>query len=153
MFKNVFIALLLVAFGVVAGHSDSASSHPTSPVIVQRVVLTNQTGPIPITTLITPQQDGLYRLSAYMSLTRGGGTNNGIFLDFAWTDGGGPKEIFPLQLTDTSFPSFAWGPANNMDGILTFKANAGTPVTYRVAFTDPPPTGTYEIMLTLERLI
>ncbi len=39
----------------------------TYPNIIAKVALTNQTQAIPLTTLVTPSSDGLFRISAYMN--------------------------------------------------------------------------------------
>jgi hypothetical protein len=64
MYKKLSIALLIVAFGLVAIRATGIpASTPTSPTIVVKRRLVNQTAPIATTTIFTPAHDGVYRLS------------------------------------------------------------------------------------------
>jgi len=59
------LALLASGFGQTAAKKGNTT--PKSPRIVAQVALTNQTQPIPLTTIFTPKSDGLFRISAYMN--------------------------------------------------------------------------------------
>src|SRR5690348_14542890 len=97
MYRNLCVALslLFVAFGLMAARSAGvADSLPATPQIIQRVNLPDQTAPIPTTTLFTPTQGGLYRISAYM--TASGELNGGWTLSLQWRDD------FAAEGTDTA---------------------------------------------------
>jgi len=70
MYKTLCVAALLVGLLALTGRSSSAAPAPfTPPVTVAKGKLLNQTGLIPTTTIFTPTQTGLYRLSAYSTQT------------------------------------------------------------------------------------
>src|SRR5215467_14162580 len=95
--KRVWIPALVViaACCFLAGRSaGSADGLPATPQIIRRVELTNQTAPIPTTTLFTPSHNGLYRVSSYMTLTSGDsrGRDVGVWdLSLDWTDDAGAE--------------------------------------------------------------
>jgi hypothetical protein len=72
MNKKLCVAAILFALIVSAGHHSSAAPIKTFsyPVVVATGRLVNQTAPIQPTTILTPNQDGIYRLSVYGTLTR-----------------------------------------------------------------------------------
>src|ERR1035441_3981381 len=132
MYKILCAALLLPTF-VLAQKSAPASSPAsaiTSPMIVAKGKAPHQTAAIPTTTLFTPKEDGLYRISAYATLTKVGTANSGSWtFSLGWTDDAGPQtEQFVL---DGSFN--ARGPFLNDynfygGAVRTFEAKGGTPI-------------------------
>src|SRR5260370_18874827 len=86
-------ALLLAAFAFTSGSrsADASPATPISPPIVARGKLVNQTATIPSTTIFTPAQDGLYRLSIYATVSIPA-PNSGSFWSYnpAWSAEGGP---------------------------------------------------------------
>src|SRR5258706_8586080 len=68
MFKTLCVAVpLLSTFALTQCRNSTVG--PVSPPIVARGKLLNQTAPIPTTTIFTPTQTGLYRLSVYGTVT------------------------------------------------------------------------------------
>src|SRR5258706_10930445 len=68
MFKTLCVAVLLLStFALTQARNSTVG--PVSPPIVARGKLLNQTAPIPTTTIFTPTQTGLYRLSVYGTVT------------------------------------------------------------------------------------
>jgi hypothetical protein len=72
----------------------SARNTTTYPVIVARVALTNQTAPIPPTTIVTPKQARLYRVSYYLDC---GGQNLNWMILLHWVDTNGTSETFTVR--------------------------------------------------------
>lgn len=96
--KKTIVCLLILALGTWV--SGSIPSAPSFPIIVARVSLTNQTGSIPATTLLTPTTSALYRISVYMvqvfpqTSTCNSQSQCGIVVaNFQWTDDGGTQVI------------------------------------------------------------
>src|SRR5690348_16049715 len=92
MYRNLCIALslLLGVFGRLAAPSAGVSdSLPATPQIIRRVALTNQTAPIPPTTLFTPSHTGIYRLHSYLAFTHQ--ANDYWLAKAEWSDDLGPQ--------------------------------------------------------------
>ncbi len=157
MYKALCAAVLLFPMFVLAQNSKPASS-PTpfpSPSIVAKGKLLNQAMPIPTTTIFTPPQDGVYRLSVYATVTtaRTIGSSSWSY-DVGWTDDSGPQSVSPLLYgPDNASGQFIWNVVGVPVGgpVMVFQAKAGTPVTYVV---NGPTDGAsaYSLYYTLERL-
>jgi hypothetical protein len=126
------VLLTLAACCFLAGRSvGTPDSLPAPPQIVRRVELTNQTAPIPTTTLLTPSHNGLYRVSSYISTT-----DNPLWWPrrINWTDDVGPQM--------TVFGTFG--------NEIFIEAVAGQPISYAV---DPNGgQAPYSLYITLERV-
>jgi hypothetical protein len=157
VYKNLSIAVLLVAFGLVAARSTGTPApNATSPVILKKLVLKNQTASIPTTTLFTPATGGLFRVSAYMTQTSPGTGSGQWLLQMNWTDDAGQEYDAIGGVYDKATQSLAYCTATESELAFvpcgaTFVANAGTPVTYSVQ--GDGGGGTYEVFLVVERLI
>jgi hypothetical protein len=151
MYKTLCAAVLLVGVFALAGRNSAAipAASLTSPQIVAKVALTNQSGEIPTKTIFIPPQTGLYRVSPYMAMTSGL-SNGGWNLYFGWTDEGGQENDILMFLSGAP-PSFGRDgqQLGTTVGGFTFRAVAGQPVTY---YTLGSGSGTYELFLTVERL-
>src|SRR6266536_3222650 len=93
MYKALCVAALMVGVLALTGRNSSASPAPlTSPLIVAKGKLVNQTAEIPQTTIYTPSATGLYRLNAYMVETSPI-SSQGVYWSFnlLWTDDGGAQ--------------------------------------------------------------
>jgi len=97
MYKTIS-CLVILALGTWVG--GSINSAPSVPRIVAKVALTNQTGSIPATTLVTPTTSALYRISVYMvqvfpqtSTCNTQGECGVVVANFQWTDDGGTQVI------------------------------------------------------------
>ena len=136
MYKSVCVAVLLLAAFAFTSRSQTvkaAGSGLTSPVIVASVKLPNLVAGIPQTTIYTPAEDGLYRVTAYATTTQASSKSPDWTYSLGWTDDAGPQlESFVLQqegvgkgplINDYNF----YGGA-----VRTFEAKAGTPIEYSV---------------------
>jgi hypothetical protein len=160
MCKNLCIAVvLLAAFSFMSG-SKSADASPLtsiSPPIVARGKLVNQTAPIPTTTILTPSQSGLYRLSVYGTVTQLD-TISTVFWDFqpSWTDDSGtPNLLAGFYFTengDSTVQPFFWNAEGFSGASVVLQAKAGTPITYTVTQSGALGNGQYSLYYTLERL-
>jgi hypothetical protein len=159
MYKNSSIAVLLVAFGLVAARSTGLpASNPTSPVIVVKRRLVNQTAPIPTTTIFTPAHDGVYRLSVYATITKADPSSQSWwYYTLAWTDDAGPENpsanpIFngngaSLGQFSNSFIGWPMGGSST-----TIEAKAGTPITYTMGQSGGPDNSAYSLYYVLEQV-
>jgi hypothetical protein len=149
MYKNLLIALLLVAFAPVAAHS----ADPTYPVIVAKRRLLNQTAPKPTTTIFTPAHDGVYRLSVYATITQADSSSRSSWSlgGIAWTDDAGPESLSAhLYMGDpTHLGPFGPIPAGLSE---TIEAKAGTPITYSVNRYGPRDNSVYSLYYVLEQI-
>jgi hypothetical protein len=158
MYKTLALAILLLPTLTVAQEAKPAAPIPlTQPQIVAKGKLPNQTAPIPTTTIFTPTQTGLYRLSIYATISKADpSSGSGWIYNLQYTDDSGPQILYqflwgynnvPGQFTVYSqlFQDFA-GPT------ITFEAKAGTPVSHSLTLSGPPDNSAYSLYYTLERL-
>jgi hypothetical protein len=115
--------------------------------VVKTVLLNNQTAAIPLTTLFTPTENSVYRLSAYMSARNlKPGLFDGWTFTFLATD-------FVNKNTSGNFVQVVGGPPYQSLGAWVFTPLKGTPVTYQVAeIGTPPPDAEYALAFTIEQL-
>jgi hypothetical protein len=161
MYKALCIALLLLPTFALTQDAKSTSVSATtfsSPQIVAKAKLPHQTAAIPTTTILTPAQTGLYRLSIYATLLNTGTTGAYWSFNLGWTDDAGPQTINSLivgwdpnagqfvQLWNIGFNQPSGGP------VITFEATAGQPITYSVTFAGDSDGTSYSLYYTLERL-
>jgi hypothetical protein len=159
MYKALSLAVLLLA--VFAFTSDSKSvgavpASPISPVIVARGKLVNQTEPYSAT-IYTPAQDGVYRLSAYATITvASAGSGSDWNYGYNWTDvTGQPQQVFfALNCDDTALAQCVLGGQSFIIGIggivTTIQANKGTPIVHSMSGT--PDGSAYSLYYVLERI-
>jgi hypothetical protein len=157
MYKVLSFALLLVASLLLAQEKQLPAANLQSPVIVARERLVNQTAPIPTTTIFTPRQTGLYRLSVYMTMSRVGTAFWGF--NFNWSDDGGAESS---SMTGSTLISehkkappnaYAYSDFTLQPGaVVTFEAIANVPVTYSVTQTGSASDDIYSLYYTIERL-
>ena len=152
------VALLLATFALTSGSktADASASGLPSPVIVAKGKLVNQTASIPTTTIFTPAQTGLYRLSVYATVTQSTPPTiqDNWYYHLYWSDDAGAEQSAGWELTwasDTVPPN---APAINSGlstgNVTAFEAVAGTPVSYSVAgFNDG---SAFSLYYTIERL-
>ena len=144
--------LLLAALAIGFATNNSTSAPPGSffgPRVVAKVSLTNQTAAIPTTTIFTPAQTGLYRVSVVTVMTTPGTDGNLWNVMFNWTDDAGAEQTWLAQLFDYSTPPNDYPVNGYTQNPWTFRANAGTPVQYWVY---GAASGTYDLFLVVERL-
>jgi hypothetical protein len=150
MYKALYVAVLLVPMFAVAQNTKGATTPPfASPLIVAKGKLVNQTAQIPLTTIFTPKQSGLFRLSAYLSVTQAD-PNSQAFWYFTplWTDEGSTNGVTAFLVTVDSL----LGTAGTGGSSITFEAKAGTPIQYSVLQNGGPDNSAYLVYYTLERL-
>jgi len=146
------LALVLVWF--LAGRVSRSTTTIIYPQIVASVALTNQRSPILSTTLVTPDADGLYRVSTYLAMTTPGTTNGGWTLYTSWFDDAHKAEFNISSVSEQAIP-----PLDNCNGtnlcpqVTIARVKAGKPLAYKVA----PPSqtgdhGVYELFITVEQL-
>src|SRR5437660_10834518 len=103
MYKALcLVALLLATFALTSGSkiADASATGLPSPVIVARGKLVNQTASIPTTTIFTPTQTGLYRLSVYGTMTTTNpSSQSGWLINLFWTDDTNTSQNAPAVLT------------------------------------------------------
>ena len=149
MHKNLFIALLLVAFAPVTAHS----ANPTSPVIVVKRRLINQTAPIPTTTIFTPAHDGVYRLSVYATLTKFDPNSQSNWqLNVNWTDDAGPELGWNVTWQSGSTVGQFYADTTSGGAVSIIEAKAGTSITYTMEQMGPPDNSAYSLYYVLEQI-
>src|SRR5580700_162222 len=135
MYKTLCAVILLLPIFAIAQDSNPASAPSafTSPLIVAKARLLNRTAPIPTTTIWTPTQSGLYRLSVYGSVTQLN-TISTVFWDFqpSWTDDSGtPNLLTGFYFTengDSTVQPFFWTADGFSGASVVLQAKAGTPI-------------------------
>jgi hypothetical protein len=162
MFKTLCLVILLVGTVALTGRNLAATSAASfgSPQIVAQGRLVNQTAPFSHT-ILTPTEDGLYRLSAYATITTAdaNSTSNWIY-GFNWTD---PTEkvqnVGLLGANDYQLGQFTdyalWSTGNPITsgGVTrTFQVTKGTPITQTMSLSGPSDNSAYSLYYTLERL-
>jgi hypothetical protein len=158
VYKNLSIAVLLVAFGLVAARSTGTPAPTSTPTIVKKVILANQTAPIPTTTIFTPASNGLFRVSVYMTQVVPMQYNDaGTWLyNLNWTDDAGPESgsAMPIiQMYSAQVPPQAYGTFDGSQGnVIILEGVAGKPVTFSISLSGDTG-GTYSAYFTVERLI
>jgi hypothetical protein len=148
MYKTLCAIALLLGTFALTGSQSAAVPAATSAPIIARVALTNQTATIPKTTIFTPTQSGIYRVSPYMGTTQP--NNNGFwYFDFYWTDDGGTRSAG--QMLSLGSQGFGQDPNGSVVGSFTFRAIAGQPVSYDVSACCGA-SGAYELFFVVERV-
>jgi hypothetical protein len=156
MYKALCAVVLLVPTFFLAQDSKpvGASSFP-SPLVVAKSKLVNQTATIPTTTIFTPLQDGLYRLTVYATLSKTDPSSQSLwFYNFAWNDDAGPHSVAAMlyQFGNTAGPFLCQFTLANQGTTFPFQAKAGMPVTYSVTQANGTDNSAYSLYYTLERL-
>lgn len=158
MYRSICAVVVVLAALAFTSGTKPAGASPTTPggpITVAHGKLVNQTTPIPATTIFTPMQTGLYRLSVYMTMTKADVNSQsewGFNLD--WTDDAGDQAgnyllvgFGPVSGQFYVYQSFYAGGMS-----MPFEAQAGTPITYTVVQNGGPDNSAYSLYYTLERL-
>lgn len=154
MHKTVLLTLVLMA--VTSFAQDTQRTPPTgSPSIVATVALASQTANISKTALYTPTADGVFRISAYMTMV----TPNGAgawWLTAYWDDDAGAQKTLIYKLNSNSkSPSAS---CNSADGtfcgpsVYVVDGKAGMPISYDVG-AHAGAAGTYDVFIVVEQLM
>jgi hypothetical protein len=162
MYKALGVAVLLVTTLAFMSGSKSVGSSPptlTAPIIVASGKVLNQTVPYSAT-IFTPGESGLFRLSAYATLTTSTPNSFSNWLyGFTWTDSTGTVQgVTALGSQDYAKGQF-WDMAASGTNVtymggpsITFQANKGTPITQSVSFSGTPDGTAYSLFYVLERI-
>ncbi len=155
MFKTLCVAVLLLStFALTQARNSTVG--PVSPPIVARGKLLNQTAPIPTTTIFTPTQTGLYRLSVYGTVTTSTCSGSYWSLNPEWTDDSGALQASAngiLQSNGNCLGSFLlFNSGFSTGATITLEAKAGTAITYSVDQVGAADSSAYSLYYTLERL-
>ena len=122
-----------------------------SPSTVAQVSLTNQSSTIPVTTLVTPHANGVFRVSYSLIELPPCTTSPGSAVTLLWTDELGAEEaapaLTPLNASVGGVPS----QAGSYSSVL-LRDLSGMPLSYEIAAGDAPSCGPYDLFLTVERL-
>jgi hypothetical protein len=151
----VMVVLLGGALALSFGSASTPIAGPTSPVIIVKRRLVNQTAPIPTTTIFAPAHDGVYRLSAYATITQADPNSQSYWIwNPTWTDDAGSANCngqcyigagntpgqFQLQL------------GLQLGVVMTIEAKAGTPIAYSVYQQGSPDNSAYSLYYVLEQI-
>ena len=138
---SLTFCLMLVVVAV--SFLPATVSAPKVPIIVAQLTLTNQTGPIPQTTIFTPTQSGVYRVSAYIASTSPG-QDDAFSATLVYTD--------DVALEYAALNNGSSGYYATSSGFTTFRAIANNPVSFYTQGSTPQGT-TYCVYITIERLM
>lgn len=157
MYKVLCVAVLLLPMFALAQDATTASApgRPfSSPLIVAKGKLLNQTAPIPTTTIFTPTHDGFYRLSVYATVITAAQSPCNSYWSYnpGWTDESGLLNSAPGTLTSGCVIIGPFGSAyvGPFGAVTTIEAKGGTAITYSVDQVGPPNGGTYSVYYRLE---
>jgi hypothetical protein len=154
MYKTLCVAVLLLpTFALTQARNPAVT--PVSPPIVAKGKLLNQTAPIPTTTIFTPTQDGLYRLTVYATVTKSApGSQSYWFYNIGWTDDAGPEfDDSILFQSGSGFGQFSYAGLFIQGGtVVPLEAKAGTSITYSMTQGGGSDNSAYSLYYTLERL-
>src|SRR6266446_3652604 len=155
MYKTLCIAVVLLAgfaFTFGSRSADASPTRPIGPAIVAHGKLPNQTAPIPTTTIFTPTQTGLYRMSVYATIVKADPDSGSSWgYGYYWTDDAGTETTGGIlagygsslgQFYYENFFSNVGGPSS------VFEAKAGTPITYNVYQQGPSDNSVYSLYYT-----
>ena len=154
MRKTLWLTLILMT---VPSFSQDAQRATTivNPTIVATVALTSQTANISKTALYTPTADGVFRISAYMTMVVAGSTG-AWWLTGYWNDDAGAEKTLIYKVNATSKAPGA--SCNSADGtfcgpsVFVVNGKAGTPISYDVG-AHAGATGTYDVFVVVEQLM
>jgi hypothetical protein len=104
MNKAVAIAILVLAVFAV-GFATSQQNAFIGPRVAAKVSLANQTGNISPTTILTPQTDGIFRVSVYETMITQGA---GFAVELGWTDEAGGETAVIGSTVRGSIPPHAY---------------------------------------------
>jgi hypothetical protein len=158
MYKTLCAAALFLAiFAFTLGNrfAGATPAGPVTPTIVASRQLTGRTTMIPTTTLYTASATGLYRVSAYISMTTPGTNGCAWYFNVGWTDDAGAEAVSNLENVRNNYvPPNDYGIGENaFTQTMIVRAVAGSPITYTVPATGcSGDNGTYELFITAERL-
>lgn len=144
--KAMLLMMILLGFCVCGfGQTPTVGGSPT---IVAQVSLTDQTSPIPITTLVTPSSDALYRVTAYFLMTKFDQSGSHWCLTTGWTDDvrRRVKTVYIDSSANQGLPTW-------VSLIVSPRDKAGVPLTYQVNLCAGLVPNAYNLYITVEQLM
>lgn len=161
MRKIAYCLLLVLALQSLTSGAERSEKRLKAryPRVILNVALKNLTTSLSDSILFVPKHDSFYRISLYMVTTKAV-SNCQCYWGFTlrWADDAGIEEWKPM-LGEVGSGPFLWAGATppaayDQTNIysITFRANAGTPVTYNTFKENNPDGSTYEIFFTIEQL-
>lgn len=144
LYRILSLTFCLMLVAATVSFLPAATSAPKVPIIVAQLALTNQTGPIPQTTIFTPTQSGVYRISTYFE-SNSPGTAEPYTLTLVYAD-----DVDPLDNAVLVYPSNNY--YGNPTGFSSFRALANNPVSIYTQGTAPQGY-VYSLYITIEKLM
>jgi hypothetical protein len=145
--KRIYLAIFLLA------SLPLAAQTLTSPLIVASGKLVGQTQAIAKTTLYTPSETGLFRVSFYICMTKPGSPNRQWAVSLTWTDDAGLEANQLADVDMNTLPPNAWAISYTPTPGFVFEAVAGQPISYAVVSSlGTGSKGTYSLYYTVEQL-
>ena len=141
--------------GQAQDYSQPAATAP-SPKIVKTVTFANQTQAIPQTTIFTPADDGLFRVSIYLETITTNPSNErvaGFSPDLVATNDSGATQDQPGAGVISGFPVYGSLTNSSTSNVYFFRAKANTPM----LFSNPlsgviVPPYSYSVYIVIEQL-
>jgi hypothetical protein len=155
MRKQIGIAILcaLAFSGLGLSQRNQPPAKPSFPEVIVAKQFLGQTSTIPTTTIFTPKKTALYRVSLYMINTVAGNQPGSVWTGaIGYTDDAGTfgETLFYLGANYLGNSNEYAAPPTQP--ALTFRANAGTPVTLTVNASGDTSGSVYEVFITVEEL-
>ena len=139
------MVLVAVALVSMATQQLSANGFPRQVETVAGVQLIDQTGAIPLTTLYTPAQTAMYRVSAYATVTVPGSVQGGLGLNLQWTD--------PVRTQLSFIGGFCASKVGcSVSTTFVVYATANQPIAFDVTEKGIEVSPTYNVYVSVERL-
>src|SRR5215472_7408412 len=129
-----------------------------NPTIVATVALTSQTANISKTALYTPTADGVFRISAYMTMVVPGGSSSmsAWMLTAYWDDDAGAQKngIYKVNSQNKSPGASCNSESGTYCGpsVFILDGKAGLPISYDVG-AHVGAKGTYDVFIVVEQLM
>jgi len=152
--KFVMLAMSLLA-AVQLNAQTATTTNLTTPVIVATGKLVDQTQVISKTTLFTPSETGLFRVSVYMTQTKPVPASALWSFALFWTDDAGDQADQLADLPTNALPPNSWAYSALYPAGTVFEAVGGQPISYAVILGNHLGNGNggrYSLYYTVEQL-
>jgi hypothetical protein len=153
--KKTF-CVIVVLLGSVLVFKSAGSQKPslTSPIIVASGSLTHHNGSFEVP-MYTPTQDGVFRVSAYPTLTQSDPNSQSTWIYLiVWTDaaGGEADDLFQEQGSGHgNFLNFYSGFQQGAPSVV-LQAKAGKPIIHQMSQSGNPDNSAYDLFYVVEQL-
>jgi len=154
MYKTLCVAVALLGIAVLTSGSVSSPNTSRTPVIVASAKFVNQSKALS-TTIFTPTQDGVYRVSAYATITQHDPSSQSYWqYGLGWTDDAGPQAAVTIfyQYGKNSGQFLNDISVQNGGQVRTIAAKAGTAMTQNMMRIGPTDSSTYNLYYVVEQL-